>query len=259
MTPYQIQIPSEQEIKNRAAYVIQSQVETNLITGAKAALYGIGIGKAILEFKQPREYKSNHDIPNAINTPNYEPDAIPNGKGGYDKSSRWDGYMSSSLSGIPVMSYVKFVGGTYLDLQGRTITIPDIIFETCVISITYSKRIIRSEIAGRDEGDVLEYIGRGNHQVEIRAIITSDAPVNSSVQKRIQNGVYPRDNMLEIFRLLDAPIALPVESWYLQQAGINYLVIEDGAVIEQTEGEYSQQRIILPCTSDNPLVINIKD
>lgn len=220
--------------------------------------YMPGINAAIAVNKVERN-NDGYGVPNEINTPLYSPDALPNGKGGYNQTSRWDGYMSSSLLGMPVMCYVKFVGGNYIDLQGNVQQIPNIIFENVLMTVTMNKNIVFEDILGRDTGSVKEYIGMGDWDVEMKVAITSEAPVNSSIQKRIQNGVYPRDNMLEIMRLVTAPIALPVECWFLQQFGINYLVVNGGMQVEQIEGEYSLQKLTIPFVSDNPLVITIAD
>ena len=119
------------------------------------------------------------------------------------------------------------------------------------------RTIKKTDIQGRDTGSVKEYISRKDWNVEIRAIISAGQPVNSNVEKMNSDGVYPRWNMSEIWKLLQAPVAIQVKCWYLNQFDINYLVIEDGVDIQQVEGEYSAQRIVIPCVSDNPLIIKV--
>lgn len=236
----------------------------NLSTDRLSRMYGVGISQAMLEQASQnfRQFGKNAIYNTAIGSlvsrsPQYSPDAYPDGKGGYVPNQNWDGYMSSSLIGMPVMCYCKFVGGTYTDIRGNSVTIPDIIFETVVMTVRMGKSIAKTDMLSPSNGTVKEFIGQGDWQVEIRAIITSDAPVNSNVTRVHQDGVYPRSNMAEIYKLLKAPIAVPVQCWYLNQVDINYLVIEDGAQFEQIEGEYSTQRLYLPCVSDNPLIIKL--
>jgi Domain of unknown function (DUF6046) len=158
---------------------------------------------------------------------------------------------------MPVECYLKFIGSTYTSLQGKQITIPDITFETILITLKMGKMIKKTDITGRDTGSVKEYISQRDWSVELRAIISAGQPVNSNVSKMNQDGVYPRFNMQEIWKVLQAPIAIKVSCWYLNQFDINYLVIDDGVDIQQIEGEYDNQRLIIPCCSDNPLVLKI--
>lgn len=227
---------------------------------AMGKLFGIGIDKSIL--KEELLKNNRNDNPFAASdftykNESYNPDALPNTNGGYTKTNGWDGYMSSSLPGMPVMCYLKLKGGSYTDLQGDIFDFPDIIFETVLITLTMSKDIKKTKITGRNTGTIKEYIGQGDWSIDIRAIITSDAPVNTFVSKRNQSGVYPRENMHQVWQVLQAPIAIKIECWFLQLFDINYIVIEEGVRIEQTEGSYSTQRLIIPAVSDHPLVISV--
>jgi hypothetical protein len=216
-------------------------------------LYGVGIRRAVvLEQRGKNNDRNNYTN---VTSSGYSPDAQPNANGGYTATDRWDGYMASSLSGLPVMCWLKFVGGTYVDLNGNTVVIPDVTLETVVLTVTQHKNIKKTRITGRNIGSVKEHIGMDDFDVEIRAILTADAPVNESVQKMPQDGVYPRENMSELWRVLSAPISIPIECWYLQMFGIENLVIDDSPTFQQIEGEYSMQRIVIPCVSDYPLII----
>lgn len=243
-------------------YEINAQSIVDGIAIAKffgvGSLYSVGVKAAELNQRVSALglNKQGYTVPDGSpNTP-YLPDALPNKFGGYDKTVGWDGKMSSSLIGMPVMCYLKIVGGSYTDLKGNTQTIPDIIFETVVITLDMNKNIEESTIFGRDTGSVKESISLGDWKVEIRALITADAPVNDTISKRNQIGVYPRENMQAIWKALKAPIALPIECWFLQQFDIEYLVFKN-ANIQQIEGEYSMQRLEINSVSDNPLIITI--
>lgn len=247
-------------------YRIPNHGTIEFLSGAKAAsvagLYAIGINKKIIEIKTEGDLKEVYptgSYPESLDdiyNPVY-PDAKPNRMGGYDQTAQWDGKMSSSLIGCPVMCYIKFKGGTYFDLTGQAITFPDVTFETVLITLTMGKNIKMTEITGRDSGSVKEYIGLKDWNVEIKAIVTASAPVNDRVESRNQDGVYPRANMEQIWQMLKAPVAIPVECWFLNQFDIRWLVIGDGVTIDQVEGEYEMQRINLPCFSDRPLIISI--
>jgi len=214
-------------------------------------LYGIGIAYA----EANQRALLNHDFPELEQPSSYTPDAEEH-NGIFLKSARWDGRMSSSLSGIPVLCALEFIGGIYTDMAGVQQTIPDVVFETVVISASLDKIIEKTSISGRDQGTIKESIGMNDWRVDIRAIITADAPVSPNIQKVNQDGVYPRDNIASIMKLVNAPIALPIRCWWLEQLGIQYLCVEN-MNIEQVEGEYSAQRIVISTVSDKPLVIKI--
>lgn len=188
------------------------------------------------------------------------PDALPDGNGGFIPTAFWGGYMSSSLRGMPVMCRLKFVGGIYTANDGTNITIPDIIFETVVIKLKQNKNIKKTNITGRrNQGSVKETSGRGDWEIDIRAVITASAPLNSNILSVNQDGVYPMDNMQALSVLLDSDVSIKVECWYLNKiANINWVVIDSGVDISQVEGEYEMQRVTIPCLSDNPLIITIQ-
>lgn len=250
-------------ISNQLGLQVLSTVESKGLS----LLFGTGIKAAELNQRVSKDVRelNNKDLfaganPDSIYSDNPNPvipDANPDGKGGFNKTTSWGGYMSSSLNGMPVMCRLKIVGTTYTALDGSQITIPDIIFETVIITLRQGKNIEKTDV-NRSTGSVKEYIGRKDWSIEIRAIITASAPVNSEIQKRSQDGVYPIENMEAIMIMLDAPISLKVECWYLNKiAGIEYITIDDGTAIEQIEGEYEMQRLVIPALSDFPLIITI--
>jgi len=226
----------------------------------ESLIFGTGIVAAESNQNSQKLLKQNQldtipKLQTAIN-----PDAIPDSNGGYLTSQPngvWDGRLSSSLNGMPVMCHCRFVGTSYRALNGQIVTIPDIDFETVVITLKQGKNIEKTDITGRDTGSVKEYIGQKDWVIEIRAVVLCSQPVNSTIFNQVQEGIYPEDNMAAIDILLAAPIAIKVDCWYLNNRGINYVVIDDGVQINQVEGEYEMQRIVIPCLSDNPLIITV--
>ena len=185
------------------------------------------------------------------------PDAKPDGQGGFTIAQNWNGRMSSSLTGMPVMCSLRIVGTTYIALDGSTITIPDITFETVLITAKLGKNIEKTDV-NSNFGSVKEWINQKDYEIEIRAIVTASAPVNDDIETANQDGVYPLYNMEAIMTALNAPISLQVECWYLNKLfNIKYIVIEDGVQINQVEGEYEMQRLVIPALSDFPLIITV--
>lgn len=220
-----------------------------------AAQYGLGISAAVAKFvTQDALEETYHRYPKQF-IPFYSDDAPRNQAGGYDKTPQWDGYMSSVLSGTPVMCYLKFIGDTYQSSSGQLYSIPDIFLETVLISVTDTRTIERTDITGRDSGSIKEFISFGDYEIEITAIISAAAPLNDTIQKKVGNNVYPYENMAQLNRILRAPISIGIECLYLNNLGIHYLAIDNGVQIAQLEGEYNQQRVTIPCLSDAPLII----
>lgn len=235
---------------------IEEILGLKIISEARAKGLGLlyGIDEAKLKILQQSNLANVQDSNGRYITDYYEkynPDIKSN--------HSWDGTMSQSLLGMPVMMPLTInpKSISYNSLDGKVVQIPKITFEAVVCNVKMNKNIEKTQITGRDTGSVKEYIGLGDFDVEIRAIITSDASVNGNlVTAYNQDGRYPYENMEQILKVLNAPIALEVESYFLNRLGIKYLVVEN-AQVNQVEGEYSVQRLVINTVSDNPLIIKI--
>ena len=105
------------------------------------------------------------------------------------------------------------------------------------------RKIIKTEIQGRD-GTVKEYIGKGDAEITVNGIITG------------KNGVYPRSQVNELKKWLDAPVSKGVLSWWLQNLGINNMVVNSFS-IPQVQGGYSYQMFSFSASSDAPVELRI--
>jgi Domain of unknown function (DUF6046) len=153
-----------------------------------------------------------------------------------------DAPSATSTLGTPVMCAITFEEGNYMGFDGNNYYFPEETLETVLITVTQAKNIVTTAIQGRD-GTVKEYIGMGDWQVQINATITSGT-----------NDVYPKGRIANIMNMLNAPIAINVVCWYLQQFNINSLVIEHISA-PQKPGSYAQQQLLLSCVSDTPFTI----
>lgn len=230
------------EIASNIKSLVGQQILSISEQALLSSIFGVGIQSIIAE----RGYEG--------------PDAFPDGNGGFIQTAQWGGYMSSSLTGMPVMCRLKFVGNTYTAPDGTPIVVPDIIFETVLITMKQNKNIKKTNITGRkNQGSIKEKIGDGDWDIEIKAIISAHEPLNSFIFPLNQDGVYPIENMQNLLILLQSDVAIKVECWYLNKiAGVNWLVIDSGSTIDQVEGEYEMQRVTIPCISDNPLIIQLQ-
>lgn len=156
-----------------------------------------------------------------------------------------DPAMYLSPLGTPVVADIVFQGGTYTDNEtGKTVTFSDVTLATVLVTLSQPKRIIRTEIQGRD-GSVKEYIGMDDYQVTVNGIITGT------------NGSYPFQDVAALHSICKAPITIPVISAYLQLFDIFNLVIVDFA-FDQEPGGYSKQNFTLNCISDKPVELLIQ-
>lgn len=139
---------------------------------------------------------------------------------------------------------VKFIGGSYsTNVQGQTIDFPNVELKTALVSLLKTKKIIRGEIAGKD-GEVIEYIGMSSHDVTISGVITGD------------NGVLPNQQVIDLDKLIDAPVAIDVVCPFLNQKGIYKLIII-GGMLPQEPGGISYQNFSLNCISEVPTELRI--
>lgn len=151
-----------------------------------------------------------------------------------------------SQLGTTVYANIEFLSETYeTNIKGVFKTTPDLRYEAILLTVGQAKKIIKTEIQGRD-GTVKEYIGMDDYQVTINGIITGP------------NGHYPADEVIDLKKVLDAPIAIPVACTYLNNLGINSIIIE-GYELAQVEGGYSYQTFSINAVSDiaQELQINV--
>lgn len=137
-----------------------------------------------------------------------------------------------------VFADVTFDSVTYTDNQNKVITTAKLNFQAILVSVSLPKRIVKTEIQGRD-GTVKEYIGQGDAQVSFKGVISGS------------NGHYPANEVLSLKQMIDAPVAIPVFSTFLSTFAIHSIVFENSS-FEQDEGGYSYQTFYLSGISDTP-------
>ena len=160
------------------------------------------------------------------------------GKYSIQQGPAQDAPVSTSALNTPVYSNIEFISKTYTDSKGFQIPTPGKIYDAVLITVSQAKKIIRTEIQGRN-GTVKEYIGDDDYQVVVNGIITGS------------NGVHPVDEISELKEILDAPVSIEVACAYLQNLGIENLVVMDYS-FEQQAGGHSYQTFSITFVSDVP-------
>ena len=142
-----------------------------------------------------------------------------------------------SKLGTVVYSNIIFNAGSILDQNGTIInTFNDFRIDDVLLNVSQSKKIITTEIQGRD-GTVKEYIGLDDFQVQITGRLNGTYNVN------------PKELTRQLKIILSAGQPLEITSWYLQNLGIDDIVVKDFN-FGQTEGEYSTQYFTINAMSD---------
>lgn len=182
---------------------------------------------------------------NNYNVENISKIIIANGVNRYAKllpeqEKQGQALYKSDMLNNPVMSDLEILGGSYKDLDGNKYEIRNIKLDTVLMTITQTKNIVTTTIAGRN-GTIKEYIAMGDYLVDIA--ITVNAP----------NGAYPTDIMAKLIQIKKAPVSLKVASWYLQQYSISNLVITE-FTMPQEAGKYSSQTVNISAISDSPYI-----
>ncbi len=150
-----------------------------------------------------------------------------------------------STLGTPVVADLTFEGGSYTrESDGRVVTYESVVLTTCLIMVTRPKMIIKTNITGGEQGSVKEYISLDDFQVSIQGLITGS------------NGRYPFEEVAALQEICDAPVSIPVTSYYLQNLKIFNLVVDDYS-FEQQPGSISQQPFTINCSSDMPIALLI--
>ena len=144
----------------------------------------------------------------------------------------------TSKLGTPIYSNVIFNAGRIFDQNMVEVNNwQDFRIDDCLIQVTQSKKIITTEIQGRD-GTVKEYIGMDDFQVQIVGRLNG------------AYGVNPKSETKTLKTILDAGQPLAITNWWLQNLGINNIVVVNYN-FAQTEGEYSTQYFTINAISDN--------
>jgi hypothetical protein len=148
------------------------------------------------------------------------------------------------ISKLNTIVYSNLIFNKSYDKDGNLLW-QDFQIDDILISVSQSKKIITTEIQGRD-GTVKEYIGMDDFQISLTGRISGSY------------NVYEKELVAILKKILSSGQPLAVTSWYLQNLDIVNVVIKDFN-FGQTEGEYSTQYFTISAISDNiveGLIIN---
>jgi hypothetical protein len=146
--------------------------------------------------------------------------------------------------GTPVMQDITFKSVTYTDfITNQVRTTQDLKLINFLLTVTQAKKIIKTEIQGRD-GTVKEYIGLDDYSISINGTIIGD------------NGNHPADQLIALKNTIKARVSIPVVNTYLNNLDINTITIEE-VTFEQEAGGYSKIPFSITALSDADVTLVI--
>ncbi len=134
----------------------------------------------------------------------------------------------SSPLGTPVYSDLSIAAGSYT-VDGKTVQYNSINLPDAIFSVSKKKRIKTTPVSGATS-DVVEYDG------------SESAEISCTVRIYGSNLKYPLNDMDNFYLMLQCNQPVQVNSWYLNQFGINYAIIMEYS-LAQKEGSISDQVI----------------
>lgn len=178
-----------------------------------------------------------------INTPDTSiQDQFTNKLGSPPDADEPDGF--SSL-GTPIYSLIV-LGSTdeplnrYTDAQGREQSYYTVNLTCATIRVDFNPQVVVTNIQGLPYS-IKEFISSGDVTITIEGIATSTP------------GVSPKDFILNLNRIFNSGVPIPVTNRYLNDMGITYLVMMPGCSMWQEQGGYAYQKYTLVAISDTPM------
>jgi hypothetical protein len=203
--------------------------------------YNIDKNQVLTDVSKVGAYAGGIIINNALQNSRVQPN-LYNGK--IDQNYTPDEPVAVSMLGTPVYSNLDLQGGTYTDNDGNTINYPSVTLDAVLFVVTQSKNIVITNIQGRN-GSIKEYISDDDYNITITGIIAGG------------NNVYPKNEVLALKKVLDSPVAINVNSWFLNQFGVHSFVVKDYN-FNQEAGRNSQQAFSISAISDVPVILQIR-
>ncbi len=197
----------------------------------------LGLSSVSAAEKLISSYLTRHVSPTTKDTPKYQIPAV-----GANPMQTVPG---NALNGDSLFSNIEFEGITYTDFNGQTKGFQTLYFNTVLIQVRQTKNIVARKVQGSDDGEIFMYSGMGSYDITFNIIVVGDN----------QNGIYPQtqgigeNGVEDLIKMLESPVAIPVNNWWLQMLNISEIVIMDYE-IGQSEGGISQQPITINAKSN---------
>lgn len=160
-----------------------------------------------------------------------------------------------SLLGTEIFTQVEFPAGRFFNItdvnKENPIDYEAVVLQTVLVEVTQTKNIITTAIQGRN-GTVKEFVSDGDYVITLTGSV-----IGETVDGRPTdiNGFYPEVDVNRLIVLSQIPGTISVISEYLQQFGINDVVVTD-FTFSEAEGSRDMQPFKLMMLSDTPIDLN---
>lgn len=149
-----------------------------------------------------------------------------------------------SYLGTEVFSNLIINGGSYFDADGDEIFYGGFTCDTVLFQVSQQKNIVKTAIQGRN-GTIKEYISDGDFEIQVRGVIISSNPLH-----------YPETDVASLVEVLKVPAELRITSSFLNNLGIDDVVVESYE-FQQNEGFYNSQMFTIKMVSEIPIELRI--
>lgn len=146
------------------------------------------------------------------------------------------------------ITYVK--GGITFSIEGLKLL-------CATVEVSHTRNIIKTSIEGADE-TVKEFVGNGDYNLTIKAILGADLYVKQGASPQKANLLYPAQMVKQINDICLAPVAIPIVHKLLYQLGIYDIVVESFS-FPSTPGRENIQVVEITALSDKTFVLKEKD
>jgi hypothetical protein len=196
---------------------------TVAVTAAQAAAFNI--------LRIPRPHITNkNQFKSFLSNPTYQEPDSPDGYGP----------LGTPIYGSIVLGDPDKEDNQYTDAQGNTMRYKTVELDCAIVTLDFNNQIIKTNIQGLNQ-TIKEYISSGDNDVTITGIYNSTP------------GVAPMDFIIAMSVLFSAPVAIPVQNYYLNANNIYFIVIMPGTTMGQAEGGYATQTFTIKAMSDVPM------
>ena len=156
--------------------------------------------------------------------------------------------------GNKVFSNFEIEASSFRNVPNYEGMVDNIVFDTVLFTVRNNKNIVITPVQGRN-GTVKEYISGGDSNISIRGVISGKRGIYPMTGTNVNGKDVNSVDMLN--KACIAPIALNVNSWYLNALGI-YQIVITSFELPQTQGMYETQFFEIEALSDEPFIVNLR-
>jgi hypothetical protein len=183
--------------------------------------------------------------------------------------------MRKDRYGFEIEDFLEIEAGSYKDESGNEIQYEGIILDTVLLFPAWKKEIVTTSIKGR-KGTVKEYIAEGDCSISIKGIlVTEKEKQESSIKSELTKVAKanlpfrskqiplseliqkPKEQLRILKKILAAPVPLKIICPYLNELGINEIVVES-YTFPQAEGAGNYQKFDILAMSNQDLEITLE-